>query len=261
MHSYFKPIFRALAGAAMAGTVMLFQPASAAQAQAGTDVSSAESVGARTAAALADRGEFFLGLFNDGERDGFMRLGWIKQEDGVILYDRTMMPSAEVYETLAFNLTPSLEFDTVHLEFHRGTTYMNLDLEFADGRMTGNRVILRLEEVETHPVDAEIPAGTLPRPVAFLMPLVMDEAAGTAESFHWYGPLGNGFADVTVTAYPGGTISTPAGDFDTIRYEIRGGSPDNDVYVTRGENRRVVRIDVVGQDMQFLAVPRPASGG
>ena len=61
--------------------------------------------------------------------------------------------------------------------------------------------------------------------------------------------------------YPGGTISTPAGDFDTIRYEIRGGSPDNDVYVTRGENRRVVRIDVVGQDMQFLAVPRPASGG
>ncbi len=254
MHRFSQAFSRALAGFALVGAALLAQPMSAAQAQI------EESVGARTASALADRGEFFLGLFNGGERDGFMRLGWIKTEDGVILYDRTMMPSAEVYETLAFNLTPSLEFDTVHLEFHRGTTYMNLDLEFADGRMTGNRVILRLEDVETHPVDAEVPAGTLPRPVAFLMPLVMGEAEGTAESFHWYGPLGNAFADVTVTAYPGGEISTPAGDFDTIRYEIRGGLPDNDVYVTRGDNRRVVRIDVVGQDMQFLAVPMPASG-
>jgi len=40
---------------------------------------------------------------------------------------------------------------------------------------------------------------------------------------------------------------------------LSGGSPDNDVYVTRGDDRRVVRIDVVGQDMQFLAVPMPAS--
>lgn len=254
MHRISQAFSRAVAGFALVGAALLAQPMSAAQAQ------TEESVGARTASALADRGEFFLGLFNGGERDGFMRLGWIKTEDGVILYDRSMMPSAEVYETLAFNLTPSLEFETVHLEFHRGTSYMNLDLEFADGRMTGNRVILRLEDVETHPVDAEIPAGTLPRPIAFLMPLVMDEAEGTAESFHWYGPLGNAFADVTVTAYPGGEISTPAGDFDTIRYEIRGGSPDNDVYVTRGDNRRVVRIDVVGQDMQFLAVPMPTSG-
>ncbi|MEM8694965.1 MAG: hypothetical protein AAGE05_02965 [Pseudomonadota bacterium] len=219
-----------------------------------------ENLGARTAAALPERGEFFLGLFNDGERDGFMRLGWIKREDGVILYDRTMMPSAQVYETLAFNLTPNLEFDTVHLEFHRGTSYINLDLEFVDGRATGNRVILRLEDVETQPVNEEIPPGTLPRPVAFIMPLTLAEEEGAETAFHWYGPLGNVFADVTITAYPGGRIRTPAGRFDTIRYEIRGGTPDNDVYVTRGENRRVVRIDVLGRDMQFLAVPEPEAG-
>ncbi|QLC21926.1 hypothetical protein HFP51_06850 [Parasphingopyxis sp. CP4] len=256
MHRLFQPFSRAVAGFALAGAALLAQPMSAVQAQVPVD----GSVGARTASALADRGEFFLGLFNGGERDGFMRLGWIKTEDGVILYDRSMMPSAEVYETLAFNLTPSLEFDRVHLQFHRGMSYMVLNLEFTDGRATGSRFIDAVEETETQPVDFNVPDGTLPRPVAFLMPLVMGEAEGTAESFHWYGPLGNAFADVTVTAYPGGEISTPAGDFDTIRYEIRGGSPDNDVYVTRGDNRRVVRIDVVGQDMQFLAVPMPASG-
>ncbi|MGP1281452.1 MAG: hypothetical protein ACTS1X_00620 [Parasphingopyxis sp.] len=219
-----------------------------------------DSVGARTAAALPERGEFFLGLFNGGERDGFMRLGWIKGDDGVLLYDRTMMPSTQVYETLAFNLAPDLQFETVHLEFHRGTSYMNLDLEFADGRATGNRVVLRLEDVEVQPVDVEIPEGTLPRPVAFLMPLVLPETDGSETAFRWYGPLGNAFADVTITARPGGMIETPAGSFDTTRYEIRGGTPDNDVYVTRGEERRVVRIDVIGQDMQFLAVPEADAG-
>jgi hypothetical protein len=219
-----------------------------------------DTIGAQTAAALPERGEFFLGLVNAGEQDGFMRLGWIKSAEGVMLYDRTMMPSAQVYETLVFNLTPDLAFESLHLEFHRGTAYMNLDLEFADGRATGSRVIRQLESVENNPVDVEVPAGTLPRPVAFIMPLVMAEEEGTEAAFHWYGPLGNAFADVTITARPGGVIETPAGNFDTTRYEIRGGTPDNDVYVSRGEDRRVVRIDVVGQDMQFLALPEPDAG-
>ncbi|MEO1170304.1 MAG: hypothetical protein AAFW97_16490 [Pseudomonadota bacterium] len=247
MQNFHRQIARAVSAFTIALAALILVPAGGALAQ--------DSVGARTAAALPERGEFFLGLFNDGERDGFMRLGWIKQEDGVILYDRTMMPSTQVYETLAFNLAPDLQFETIHLEFHRGTGYMNLDLEFANGRATGNRVILRLEDVEVQPVDEEIPQGTLPRPVAFIMPLTMGEEEGTQETFHWYGPLGNAFADVTITAYPGGRIRTPAGRFDTVRYEIRGGTPDNDVYVTRGADRRVVRIDVLGQDMQFLAVP------
>lgn len=92
------------------------------------------------------------------------------------------------------------------------------------------------------------------------MPLVLPETDGSETAFRWYGPLGNAFADVTITARPGGMIETPAGSFDTIRYEIRGGTPDNDVYVTRGEERRVVRIDVIGQDMQFLAVPEADAG-
>ena len=253
MTGFTQSFARGCAAVCLAIAASAIQPAQAMDAD--------ETVGSRTAAALPERGEFFLGLFNDGERDGFMRLGWIKQSDGVILYDRTMMPSAEVYETLAFNMTPDLQFESVHLEFHRGTAYMNLDLEFSDGRMTGDRVILRLEDADVQPVDAAIPDGTLPRPVAFIMPLVMGEDEGTQESFHWYGPLGDAFADVTVTAFPGGRIETPAGSFDTIRYEIRGGSPDNDVYVSRDEDRRIVRIDVIGQDMQFLAVPRADTGG
>ena len=110
--------------------VMLAAPALAAAIPA----SAQNNIGAETAAALPERGEFFLGLFNEGERDGFMRLGWIKSAEGVLLYDRSMMPSAQVYETLAFGLTPELAFDSVHLEFHRGLAYMNLDLDAENGQ-------------------------------------------------------------------------------------------------------------------------------
>ncbi|WP_147297588.1 hypothetical protein [Parasphingopyxis lamellibrachiae] len=232
--------------------VPVFGVATQAQAQAQAQ----ESIGAQASAALPERGEFVLGLVNEGERDGFMRLGWIKTEHGMLLYDRSMMPSAQVYETLVFGLTPDLQFESVHLEFHRGLAYMNLDLDAENGRLVGQRVIQRLEGTEEQAVDIAMPEGILPRPVAFIMPLIMSEEEGTEEAFRWYGPLGNAFADVTITARPGGVIETPAGSFDTTRYEIRGGSPDNDVYVTRGAaDRRVVRIDVVGQNMQFLAVP------
>jgi len=222
-----------------------------------TPASAQENIGAQTAAALPDRGEFMLALFSAGERDGFMRLGWIKTEEGVQLYDRSMLTSSELYEVMALSLTPDLQLDTASVQLHRGTAYMDLDLQVADGRASGSRVIHRLEGTESRSVDLEVPAGTLPRAAAFLMPLVMPETDGAQNAFHWYGALGNAFADVTITARLGGMIVTPAGSFDTTRYEIRGGAPENDVYVTHGEDRRVVRIDVIGSELQFLALPEP----
>ena len=214
-------------------------------------------LGTQIAAALPDQGEIHLGLFNEGDRDGFMRLGWIKSADGVLVYDRSMMPSGEIYEAMAIALAPDMTLENVELVFHRGTARMGLDLAFANGQAAGHRTISRLESEQVQDVEFAVPAGTLPRALAFLMPLVLPEEAGSEARFHWYGPLGNAFADITITAHPGGMVETPAGSFDTTRYEIRGGAPDNDVFVTHGENRRVVRIDVIGSELQFLALPEP----
>ena len=43
---------------------------------------------------------------------------------------------------------------------------------------------------------------------------------------------------------------------DTLVYEIRGGAPENDVYVSTGENPNIIRIDVIGQPLQFLALEK-----
>jgi hypothetical protein len=171
-----------------------------------------------------------------------------------------MMPSDGVYEVVTFDLAPDFTFRDAHILYYRGVAHLEVDLDFAGNHVTGSRTIRRLEETTSEEVALDLPENTLPRPIAFLMPMMLPEEDGAETAFPWFGPLGNAVADVTITARPGGTIETPAGSFDTIRYEIRGGAPHNDVYVTRGENRRVVRIDVVGQGMQFLALPEPAEG-
>jgi hypothetical protein len=60
---------------------------------------------------------------------------------------------------------------------------------------------------------------------------------------------------VTVTAFEGGAVDTPAGRYeDTLRLEVRGTQPENDIFVSDGE---VVRIDVIGRPMTFLRRPDP----
>ena len=49
-------------------------------------------------------------------------------------------------------------------------------------------------------------------------------------------------------------IETPLGTFETIPVITQGGSPNNIMYVTTGEQPRIVRIDVLGQSMHFELV-------
>ena len=65
---------------------------------------------------------------------------------------------------------------------------------------------------------------------------------------------------VTLTAMEIVSIDTPAGRFDAVRIEQRGGTPANDIYVDEASGR-VVRIDVVGQPVQYLALPDQDGAG
>ena len=54
-----------------------------------------------------------------------------------------------------------------------------------------------------------------------------------------------------MTVSDGGPIDTPLGRFDTYRARVAGGTPENVVYVAKGEQPHIVRVDVVGNDMRF----------
>ena len=211
--------------------------------------------------ALPVSGEIHLGLFNNGERDGFMRLGWQKETNRLTIYDRSMLPSLEIYETQETAVSlPGFSPEFIKLRFHQGAAIHNMNVAFPDNSVRGERRSeLPGQEDRVTQVDIkDTPEDTTLRILSFVLPLVLSQENGASASYHWYAPLGNVVEQVTLTAHDGGKVDTPAGAFDTVRFELRGGSPENDIYVTRGENPRIVQIDVLGQPYQFRALPKPA---
>jgi len=109
------------------------------------------------------------------------------------------------------------------------------------------------------PVDLPLTDGAMPRAATFLLAPYMPLEVGDSISYDWYAPIPNVVATVTLTAFEGGRVETPAGVYeDTIRVELRGAQPFNDIYLSTDENREIVRIDIVGQNMYFQRVPEPA---
>ncbi len=211
---------------------------------------------------LPQSGEMHLALYNDGERDGFMRLGWIKRDEAIEIYDRSMLPSGELYESQeavvsAANLTPQ----RVSVRFHQGSAIGYTDVEFADGSAKGERRFVqpgqedRISSVEIN----ELPFGLTLRIMSFVLPLGLSQEPGASLNYSWYAPLGNTLQAVSLTAREGRQVETPAGKFDTVLFELRGGASENDIYVTRGDKPSIVRIDVLAQPFQFLALPAPAA--
>lgn len=201
-------------------------------------------------------GEIHLGLFLNGERDGFMRLGWHREGDTLNFYDRSMLASAELYDTMRGELSAT-DFAprSVEIRLHQQSTIFGFDVAFAGNAVTGtfSREVPG-QGVAERPIDAALPEDAIARASFFILAAVAPVELGESISFDWYAPMSMAVEAVTVSAVEHVEVETPAGTFQTVRLEQRGGSPANDLFVDR-ETGRIVRIDIGGQPMQFLALP------
>jgi len=203
-----------------------------------------------------EQGELHLGLYLAGERDGFMRLGWWRDGDALRIWDRTMLASQEIYETYeaevaAVDLAPR----SVAIRFHTGSAEMRLDASF-DGRAGAGQVTINRpgSALASRDVSVELGEGVILRASSFVLAGLLELQPGEFVQLDWYSPLSGAQESVTLTAMEMIEVETPAGRFDTIRIEQRGGTPANDIFVEQGTGR-IVRIDIGGQPMQFLALP------
>ena len=212
---------------------------------------------AEAAARLPDTGELNLQMLNEGAVDGYMRLGWRRNGDRIEMFDRSMMMSADIFESMTAAMTDGdfAPLETLIL-WHQESAIMTLDTVAADGQVTGTQTILRpLSGEQSAPLALDLPEGVMPRAATFVLAPFMGLEPGESVTYDWYAVLANSVATVTVTAFDGGAVDTPAGRYeDTLRLEVRGTQPENDIFVSGGE---VVRIDVVGRDMTFLRRPDP----
>ncbi|WP_417470303.1 hypothetical protein [Maricaulis sp.] len=229
---------------------------------AGAASACAQAIAERINRAELEEGGFNLGLFVQGERDGFMRFGWYTDADGVHLWDRSMIISSSDYESFAALLDPAdLTPLTVELRYHSGIHYYLVDAAFADEQVSGTRSLHGPgEPTQSQPIDHARRDGVIVRGAVFMLAPVLDLEPGDSVSFDWWVPLRDVHETVRLTATSVVTIETPAGPFEAILIEQRGGTPGNDIYVDT-ETGRVVRIDVVGRPVQYLALPDQDAAG
>lgn len=203
--------------------------------------------------ARLETGSIHLGLFFNGERDGFFHLGWQMDGDELHVFDRSMLASMEIYETMDVRLAArDLSPRTIDIRFHSGLDIFDFDVDFSEGSVSNTITTNRPRgQSGVQPLSAPLPDDSLARVTAFVIPATMEMAVGESLSLTWYAPLTHTVSDVTLTAVETVDIETPAGPYTTTRIELRGGSPENDIFVDQ-ETGEVVRIDVLGQDMRFL---------
>lgn len=207
----------------------------------------------RLDAVRLETGAIHLGLFLNGERDGFFHLGWQLDGDELHVFDRSMLASMEIYETMDVRLAArDLSPRSVDIRFHSGLNIFDFDVDFQDGSVSNTITATRPRgQNSVQPLTAALPDGTLARVTAFVIPATMEMTVGESLSLTWYAPLTHAVSEVTLTAIETVDVETPAGTYTTTRIELRGGSPENDIFVDQ-DSGEVVRIDVLGQDMRFL---------
>jgi hypothetical protein len=205
--------------------------------------------------ASLEQGEVHLGLFYEGEQDGFMRLGWSMQDDGLHIYDRSMWASQELFESLEGRMDPvSMAPQEFHIRFHQGANYFLIDVAFDGEQAEGTQRMVRPgQEPQVRVVEHALPAGTIARATFFLLAATAPMELGEAFTFDWYAPTSDSVEAVTITAAGLEEIDTPAGHFTAMRLEQRGGQPANDIFVDQA-SWQIVRIDIAGMPMQFLAL-------
>jgi len=199
-------------------------------------------------------GEIHLELQYEGEADGFMRYGWRTDGDEIILYDRTMWASREMYESMEVRMNrDGLTPISSDIRFHQGANYYVFDVDFEPGSATGSvQIVQPASGVNAQQVASELTDGSILRAGYFLVAAALPLEVGDSVSFNWFSTMSNVEEAVTLTAVDEVEIETPGGVFQTLQIEQRGGTPPNDIFIDR-ESGRIVRIDVGGQPMRFVA--------
>jgi hypothetical protein len=235
---------------ALAAAVLMSAPAGS------QEVRTVEDWRGRIADETLAQGAMHLGLFFNGERDGFMRFGWSVEGDELTIWDRSLWSSAEVYESYHGEIAlADFAPREVAVTLYQQAGILTVDAAFQPGRATGEMAIEHPDRApSSQAVDAELPDGAVLRATLFLIAATTPLELGEQVALSWYASLGGAVAEVTLSAVEEVEVETPAGLFRTRRLELRGGSPNNDIFVDI-QTGRIVRIDVVGVDMRFLALP------
>ncbi|WP_417449497.1 hypothetical protein [Kordiimonas sp.] len=204
----------------------------------------------------ADLKLFRMVMISEGVEAGAMEYGWTRIGDRYLVEDRTHMVPDTLESASALIDAQTLLPYNVMIKFSMTRSMMNVDLRWADGHRRGQMITRGTDKSETvRDIDLveDKHAPLRMAAIGFIAAMPLDE--GYRTSFDWFNTMANRVEKVRVAVASRTRVSSPAGTFVSHKVELRGVAPGNNLYITAAKPRRIVRIDVVGQDMYFLRAP------
>lgn len=199
----------------------------------------------------ADLSPIKLVLMNDGKAAGRMEYSWAREGDAYVIKDLTQM-EPNILETATGVIdVKSLQPRSIDIDFAMGSSQMLVDLDWSGDQVTGNFTVKQEgKDDRVTPTNAAITAPLRLSIFGLIASLPLKE--GYEAALPWFNVMGNKVEDIRLIHVGTEVVETPAGTFDTHKVAIKDSTPENFVYVTKSLPQKIVRIDVVGQPMQFL---------
>ena len=225
----------------------------------GTSCANAQPAGliADLAARLPESGMVTLALMNGEVRDGYAIYGWNRSDDVVAIYDRTMMPSARIYETVearvdARNFRPL----STAVNYYQDLAHLSVRLSFDGNLLSSERIVSHPSNgTTTQSNETRISEDLHLRYITFILPTIIPQNPGARYEYEWVAPLSGQIEQVTLAVVHGGAHELPDGSsIDSIRLEVRGAAVENDIIVSREADPRILEVDVIGSPISLVAI-------
>lgn len=199
----------------------------------------------------ADLSKFSMTLINDGKEAGGMTYGWVKEGDTYVIADRSEMQPNILETAKGIIDANSLLPKSIVIDFALGGGTMDYDITWEGDHRKGAIVTNRNGEEKTHVIDLKEEIAPIRLAVIGMVAAFnIDDTFET--SMPWFNTLANKTETITLKTIGSETVDAPAGTFETYKVVVRGGTPENNVYVTKSLPRKIVKIDVLGRPMYFL---------
>lgn len=191
-------------------------------------------------------------LIHHGEKAGEMFYQLERRGDDILVHDgTTLLPDVRESLTGVFD-AQTLAPKSLVMDGDFSRTILDATLTFAEGKASGVYAVKRPDETAKtdNPFEAEAPHNAILRPAFFGLAGGLPLEDGASFSFKWFAVFSQAYMDATFTITGRKTVETPAGRFETYVGELKA-QPENVLYLTVEKPHKVVRIDVIGQDMVF----------
>jgi zinc protease len=173
--------------------------------------------------------------------------------DSVIYQEETDIGNGMVHQTTTVQFAPA-DFTVTRLD-QTGTVQgraADVHLTYDGGRVKGTATTPQPDgTTQSLQIDTTVAPGTLDdNATSFLLP-ALPLAIGKTFTLNVFDGGKGQAKTVQIKVSDGGSVTVPAGTFDTYRLDVSGGQVPTVFYVAKGTPRRIVKIELVGAPLVF----------